>query len=223
MLHTFEDKKHSIKDEISDIGNKVLNSNNMILKGIKINDINIVESSKDNLRNISNIVNEIDNNIVKILALYQPEARDLREVVAYLKITNEINRAAANTKNFIKAYINQYNNVEINTKDINNYTIPLLKSTIAAFQSAIDMIYEKDIDEIHRLYNIVIVEESKTDDMYSIVEKDILKFISKKYELSQDYLSLLGGLRKLEKLADRADSIANLLLFSKDGGRIKTA
>jgi phosphate transport system protein len=221
MLQNFEEKKHLIRDEVFHIGNSILNANKEVLEGIEGDNVAKVSNAKDNLRNITNIINDIDNEVVTLLALFQPEARDLREVVAYLKITNEMNRAATNTKNFIKAYLSQYNNDDIDTKEVNEYSIPLLKATIAAFDAAISMIYPKDIEEIHKLYNIAVVEESKTDDIYGMVEKDILKYISSYYELSQDYLALLGGLRKLEKVADRAASIANLLLYSKEGGELQ--
>jgi len=42
--------------------------------------------------------------IIKILALHSPEAKDLREVVAYLKITNEILRASSNTRSLIRVF-----------------------------------------------------------------------------------------------------------------------
>ena len=84
------------------------------------------------------------------------------------------------------------------------------------------MIEHNDIQTIEENYNRVLVEESKTDDLYSMIEKNILKLISKHLELSKDYFDLLSSFRRLEKIADRASSIANLLLFANLGGELNS-
>ena len=70
------------------------------------------------------------------------------------------------------------------------------------------------------MFNKVTVEDSKTDDLYSMVEKNILKLITKNIELSKDYFEVLSSLRKLEKISGRASSIANLLVFAEVGGEM---
>lgn len=51
-----------------------------------------------------------------------------------------------------------------------------------------------------------------------MIEKNILKLISKNLDLSKEYFDILSALRRLEKIADRAVSIANLLHFAQVGG-----
>ncbi|MGB5793557.1 PhoU domain-containing protein, partial [Poseidonibacter sp.] len=85
----------------------------------------------------------------------------------------------------------------------------------------ISMIDDTNKNQIEEKFHKVMVEESKSDDLYSMVEKNILKLISKNLELSKEYFDILSSLRKLEKTADRATSIANLLLFAHIGGEIE--
>ena len=51
-------------------------------------------------------------------------------------------------------------------------------------------------------------------------EKNILKLISKNLDLSKEYFDILSALRRLEKIADRAVSMANLFHFAQVGGDI---
>ena len=51
-----------------------------------------------------------------------------------------------------------------------------------------------------------------------MIEKNILKLISKNLDLSKEYFDILSALRRLEKIADRAVSISNLLHFAQVGG-----
>ena len=58
------------------------------------------------------------------------------------------------------------------------------------------------------------------DEVMQMIEKNILKMITKNLDLSKEYFDTLSALRRLEKIADRAVSIANLLQFAQVGGDI---
>jgi len=219
MLKTYETKKATIQEEILNIGNAVVDALELSLDALKNDDISKLKSIDLSVKKISNKSNEIDNLIVTTLALYSPEAKDLRELVSYLKITNELVRAGANTKTFAKMFRKAYSD-DLNTKTILEYAIPLQKSTILALQTAMAMLQESNSQHIEEKYQRVIVEESKTDDLYAMVEKNILKLVAKNLELSKEYFDILSSLRKLAKTADRATSVANLLLFAEVGGEI---
>lgn len=219
MLKPYETKLKSIKEEIQKIGLVVVESLEICQQALvekKIENLKDVEITEKKLLVKSN---EIDNIIVTTLALYSPEAKDLRQLVSFLKITNELVRTGSNTKDFAKMFKKSYSD-DLNTSMILEYTIPLLKSALLSLQTAISIIDEMDPKHIEEKYHRVIVEESKTDDLYLMIEKNILKLITKNLDLSKEYFDLLSSLRRLEKIADRAVSIANLLQFAQVGGDI---
>ena len=219
MLRPYEIKLQNIKEEISKIGIDVVNSLELSLRALedkKIDDLKNVEITEKKLLLRSN---EIDNIIVTTLALYSPEAKDLRQLVSYLKITNELVRTGSNAKDFAKMFKKSYSD-DLNTSMILEYAIPLLKSALLSLQTSISILDETNANHIEEKYHRVMVEESKTDDLYLMIEKNILKLISKNLDLSREYFDILSSLRRLEKIADRAVSIANLLQFAQVGGDI---
>lgn len=219
MLKPYEDKLKLIKSEVEKLGLDIVEALEVCLKALnerKIENLKNVEVSEKKFLIKSN---EIDNLIITTLALYTPEARDLRRMVAFLKITNEIVRTAANTKDFAKMFRRSYSE-DLNTNTILEYTIPLLKSALLSTKTAISIIDEQEHSKVEEKYQRVIVEESKTDDLYLMIEKNILKLITQKLDLSKEYFDLLSSLRRLEKIADRSVSIASLLQFAKLGGDI---
>ena len=141
------------------------------------------------------------------------------KLVSFLKITNELVRTGSNAKDFAKTFKKSYSD-DLNTSMILEYTIPLLKSALLSLQTSISMLDEVNPHQIEERYHRVIVEESKTDDLYLMIEKNILKLITQKLDLSKEYFDLLSSLRRLEKIADRSVSIASLLQFAKLGGDI---
>jgi phosphate transport system protein len=219
MLKTYEEKRNLIKEEVLYIGNSVIDALELSLKILKSDDVSALKDIDLSVKKLSNKSNEIDNLIVTTLALYSPEAKDLREMVSYLKITNELIRAAANVKGFIKIFRKAFSD-DLDTSTILEYTIPLHKSALLALRTSMSMIEEIDDKQIEEKYHRVIVEESKSDDLYAMVEKNILKLITKNLELSKEYFDILSSLRKLERTSDRASSIASLGLFAQLGGDI---
>ena len=219
MLKPYEEKLKLIKSEVEKLGLDIVDALEVCLKALnerKIENLKNVEVSEKKFLVKSN---EIDNLIITTLALYTPEARDLRRMVAFLKITNEMVRTAANTKDFAKMFRRSYSE-DLNTNTILEYTIPLLKSALLSTKTAISIIDEQEHSKVEEKYQRVIVEESKTDDLYLMIEKNILKLITQKLDLSKEYFDLLSSLRRLEKIADRSVSIASLLQFAKLGGDI---
>ena len=219
MLKPYEIKLQNIKNEISKIGIDVVNSLEISLRALedkKIDDLKNVELTEKKLLLRSN---EIDNIIVTTLALYSPEAKDLRQLVSYLKITNELVRTGSNAKDFAKMFKKSYSD-DLNTSMILEYAIPLLRSALLSLQTSISILDETNANHIEEKYHRVMVEESKTDDLYLMIEKNILKLITKNLDLSKEYFDILSSLRRLEKIADRAVSIANLLQFAQVGGDI---
>lgn len=219
MLKPYETKLNNVKTEIQQIGISVIEALEVCLKALndrKIEDLSNVEISEKKILVRSN---EIDNIIVSTLALYSPEAKDLRRLVSFLKITNELVRTGSNAKDFAKMFKKSYSN-DLNTAIILEYAIPLLKSALLSLQTATSIIDEHDEKHIEEKYHRVVVEESKTDDLYLMIEKNILKLITQKLDLSKEYFDILSSLRRLEKIADRAVSIAKLLQFAQIGGDI---
>ncbi|WP_141050098.1 phosphate signaling complex PhoU family protein [Aliarcobacter cryaerophilus] len=219
MLKPYEEKLKLIKSDVEKLGLDIVEALEVCLKALnerKIENLKNVEVSEKKFLIKSN---EIDNLIITTLALYTPEARDLRRMVAFLKITNEMIRTAANTKDFAKMFRRSYSE-DLNTNTILEYTIPLLKSALLSTKTAISIIDEQEHSKVEEKYQRVIVEESKTDDLYLMIEKNILKLITQKLDLSKEYFDLLSSLRRLEKIADRSVSIASLLQFAKLGGDI---
>ena len=217
MLVNFEEKLNEIKASITDIAEGLVIANKLILEALEGCDNEKFNLAKTHIKNISKKTNDIDNNIVKTLALHAPEARDLRNMVSYLKITNELLRASTNTRSFIKGFIDVCS--EVNIKTINEYAIPMQRSTVESLSYTTQMINIDCIDEIQESFNKVLIAENKTDDLYEMIENSLLKE-AKDINDFDKYHKMLGALRKSEKIADRAMSIASLLLYAKNGGEI---
>lgn len=218
MIKNYDVELESVKKGIIEIATGLNKANELILEALKTCDKTTFDDAKSHIKNITSKTNVIDNEIIKLLALYAPEARDLRQVIAYLKITTELLRASTNTRSFIRGFTDVCKDVDINT--INEYAIPLQKSTSKAINIMTTMLDIEDPDELQDCFNDVLIEENKTDDLYGILEKNILNN-SKKSDNFEKVHKILRAFRKSAKIADRTISIANLLVYIKVGGTLQ--
>jgi phosphate transport system protein len=215
MIATFQTNLNEVKEKIISIGNGLVKANGLILEALKDCDTKKFNEAKSYIKNISSKTDEIDNAIIKILALYTPEARDLRQVVAYLKITNELSRACANTRSFIRGFTDVCNDLDVKT--INEYALPMQASTVAAIKTTVAMISIEDVDELQEMYEEVLIEDNKADDLYEMIERNLIDQAEGASSFKK-YHKMLRALRKSEKIASRAIAVANLLVYIKIGG-----
>ncbi len=215
MVSKFQTSLDEIKGKILEIGNGLLEANTLINVAIKTCDAEKFQEARTHIKNIGSKSDAIDNSIIKVLALYTPEARDLRQVIAYLKITNELSRACSNTRSFIRGFTAVCSDVDVAT--LNEYAVPMQSSTVKAIELTLSMIVCDDEEEIGEIYNDVLIEENKTDDLYEMVERN-LSAQADGLKSFEKFHKMLRALRKSGKIASRAISIANLLVYAKKGG-----
>jgi phosphate transport system protein len=219
MISNFKIELENIKDKVIEIAHGLQEANILICSALADCETEKFILARGHIKNINAKSDEIDNAIIKVLALYTPEARDLRQVVAYLKITNELSRACLNTRNFIRGFTDVCEDVDVVT--INEYAVPMQNSTVTAITLAISMINCEDEDEIQEIYNDVLIEENKTDDLYEMVERN-LSIQADSSNNFEKFHKMLRALRKSGKIASRAIAIANLLVYAKVGGNFRS-
>ena len=221
MLQKYEERLNDIKHMLLNLGSEVTMAGEKALSGMESLDITRFEAARTLLKNVEAEANAIDNEIVVALALFGPEAKDLRKMIAYLKITNELVKIAENIRSFSKRMV-QHLQANISLANFHEYSTHLCKTAINAVTLAISTLEQHDKEVLEDVYRKVKVEESKSDDLYSILEKNILSDITKLIDQSADFIQALSTMRKLERMADRSVSIVQLMIFARLGGEMKT-
>jgi phosphate transport system protein len=217
MLADYTDKLEEVNNKILLIIENVLEANNFILTGLQVCDKGLLEKAKETLKNMSVRTTDIDNSIVKILALYSPEAKDLRSVVSFFKISNELLRASSNTRTFITGLINYCSELDENT--VKEFIVPMQKSTIECLILIVKMMKATSNDEAQEFFNKILISEDKTDEYYELLQDNIYK-IAPNIDDFAKFTKILKALRKSEKIADRAVDVGSLLLFARIGGEL---
>jgi len=220
MLPRYEKQLSDLQEMISALIKTTFHASEITLEGYQRQDDELFLRAISSLKAIQTDANAIDNEIIKTFALFGPEAHELRELVAYLKMTNEIVRIAEGIKKYARR-MKEHCKGECDLSPVNRTIIQLHNSTLTALQLISECFSSLENCEIEDFYRKVMVEESKNDDLFAILEKEILDQVIKETELASEYVRILGTLRKLERSCDRSVNIANLMLYAKQGGQMR--
>jgi phosphate transport system protein len=221
MLPGYQEARLAVRADVLSALEGLATANKEGLEALQATDAVKLEEARSRLKDISQETEKIDNDIVLIFAKYTPEARDLRELVSYLKITSALNRIRANINNYLK-------NMQTMLLEKNEKMIQLIQDslrinhcTLNAFDYTIEMLQTfDDNDQIKALAARIDVEYSKTDDIYTLLEKDIIQQIGSSDGLAEEYFNLLKYIRKNLKIIDRLDSISQRVIFARMGGKL---
>lgn len=221
MLPRYESKITDIQTMLGKLISEVIEAHTTALNAYKERKLEEFDKVRTILKTIQQEANAIDNEIVKTFALFGPEAQELRLLISYLKMTNELIRIGEGAKKYARR-MKEHCQSDCALNDLDDIIIKLHKSSINAM-TFISVCFENHEDcDYEDIYRAVMVEESKGDDLHSILEKEILSRIIIEGDLSIEYVRVLGTIRKLERASDHAINIAKLMLYSKEGGAIQS-
>jgi phosphate transport system protein len=157
---------------------------------------------------------EIDEDCIRLLALHQPAARDLRLVTTAMKISTELERISDLAENISERAI------ELNEE-------PQLKPyiDIPRMGSLARMMVKESIDAFVKndsaLARKVLADDDIVDDLMEQVFRELMSFmIENPHTITRAIrLSFIG--KYLERIADHATNIAELVVYLVEGKIIR--
>ncbi len=221
MLPGYNEARHNVREAVVEVLEGLATANKAGLEALKAKDAEALALARKNLKEISKSTEKIDNDIVLIFAKYTPEARDLREMVSYLKITSALNRVRANINNYLKNMQSMLLEDNVIIVELIQNSLVINSCTVNAFEYALTMFKTfDDNDKIKNLASKIEVEYSKTEDIYTLLEKEVIQKICGADGLAEEYFNLLKYIRKNLKIIDRLDSMAQRVIFARMGGKL---
>jgi phosphate transport system protein len=153
---------------------------------------------------------EVEEECLKILALYQPVAIDLRFVIAVLKMNNDLERMgdlAANIAGRAEALINQPP-VEL-PPDFGKMATQCMRMV----KRSLDSLVNSDVQLAYE----VCAEDDKLDELQLTTIEWLHNEMRKDPSKIQQFINLFSASRHLERLGDMATNIAEDVIYMVEG------
>jgi phosphate transport system protein len=159
---------------------------------------------------VDQLERDLDNLAVRLLALRQPMARDLREIVAALKIGSDLERICDYAANVAKRSIALSQSPPIQPV----HALPRMAHlALLLITDVIDAYVERDADKAI----IVWTRDEELDEMYSSLFREFLTYMMEDPRNIGTYTHLMFMAKNIERIGDHATNIAENLYYLVHG------
>ena len=152
----------------------------------------------------------IEEECLKILALYQPVTGDLRFIIAVLKINNDLERIGDLSVNIARKAValSKYSDF-IFPFDLNE----MAKRAVAMVEQSLDALVQLDSERARKVCSM----DESVNKMKRNARRLTVEAIKQDPQTTEPLLRLLAASRNLERIADLATNIAEDVIYMVEG------
>lgn len=214
MTHPFETGLQNLKDQLIAMAGLVERALDVDIEGLQRPDVDTISHVSHIETRINEFHKNIDEICVRLVALNQPMARDLRFILSSIKINSDLERMgdqAVNISHNVARYLTREP-----LKDLED--IPDMCTRVRAMvRDAIDAFVRYDIE----MAKDVMRRDDAVDNLKNQVFRDTVAIMKQKPDKIDAGLDLILIARNLEKMADYATNIAEEIIFVVSGTDIR--
>lgn len=157
---------------------------------------------------------EIEEECLKILALYQPVAKDLRFLVTVIKVNNEMERIGDYAAQIAKR-------VKFISK-VEHAVFPfdfsdMADKVMSELKMSLDALVNRDVEIAQRIF----ILDQEIDTLRNKAYKLIIKEMNEHHQFHTSLMNQYLLARHLERIADRATNIAEEVIYMVEGDIVR--
>lgn len=214
MHLTFHKEIDKLRSKFLSLGTLVEDRVRKACSAINTRDPEVIDFIISSDYEIDEMEIEIEEECLKILALHQPVARDLRFLIAIIKINNEVERIADYAQKIARRI-----------KGINQDIVPLCdvnfdimsEKVITMLRLSLDSLINRDVDLAHKIFLL----DDDVDSLFIEAFGPIKTKLKKATNHPECLLNAFLIARHLERIADRATNIAEEVIYMVEGEIIR--
>lgn len=205
-----------LKKRILSLGAMVEERVRMAVKALDLRDVALAEKIINSDHEIDELEVDVEEECLKILALHQPVAIDLRFLIATIKINNDLERVADEAVNIAQRVVVLAKRVRLDLPF--SYSLMAEKSA-AMLKESLDAFVNMDDDlALH-----VRASDDEVDAMLKEAYDAVKHAISEHPDRVGYLINLLLISRHLERIADHATNIAEEVVYLIEGEIVRHA
>ncbi|MCE9630821.1 MAG: phosphate signaling complex protein PhoU [Planctomycetia bacterium] len=214
MTKHIERQLENLRERILRVGTLVEEAISKSITALINRDVQLAQRVMANDEEIDSMEVEVEEECLKILALYQPVAADLRFVVAALKINNDLERMGDLARNIAKRVTQ--------LEGGNPYDLPPEIRTMATqAQEMVRQCLDAVVKGDPALARQVREEDDIVDEARQRIQRRVLQGIKEDPENVENLLRINSVSKHIERIADMATNIAEDVVYMVEGDIVR--
>jgi phosphate transport system protein len=216
IVKSYEQELKRLRDLLTEMGGIVENQVAMAALALGTRDSETAARVVEADPRVDTLEREVESFVIRLLALRQPMANDLRQIVAGLKITGDLERIGDYAANVAKRSI-----------VLSQFSLPYSMTGIANMgrlvqenlKSVIDAISSNDTDQAIAVWR----SDQAIDDVYNAIFRELITYMMEDPRNITPCTHLLFIAKNLERMGDHATNIAETLYYAVSGENLPTS
>ncbi len=214
MDRHFDEELKSLKEQILEMGAMSEKMVNIAMKALMEHDVKILESMGEIENRVNHCQVDIDETCLKLIALHQPTASDLRMLLGISKINAELERVgdqAVSIANRISSVL-EFKQLKpfVDMPKMVEIASAMLNESLQAFVSL-------NADRAHP----ILLRDDNVDDLRDKIVHELVTLIGKNQKDAAVAVNLILIANNFEKIADHATNIAEVVIFVAQGKDVR--
>jgi phosphate transport system protein len=214
MERHFEREIDSLKEQLLLMGGRAEQLVRKSIASLVRRDPDLARETFDDDRQIDRLEIDIEERCIRLFALQQPLATDLRFIMAALKISNDLERVGDHGVNIAQSTIRLVEQPQLKPL----VDIPRMADlSTAMLNDALDAFVRRDSESARRLC----AKDDEVDQLNRQVFRELISYMIESPSTISRAMELILVARNLERVADLATNIAEEVVFVHEAKIIK--
>jgi len=214
MQRHFDQELLDLKDKILRMGILVEEQVQGALRALIERDSDLARKIIANDHQVNTLDVEVDEDCLRLLALQQPAARDLRFITMAMKISTELERVSDLAENICERALELNEEPQlkpyIDIPRMANWSLRMVKEALDAFVN-----YDAE------LARKVCADDDFVDDLTHQLFRELLSFMLENPQTITRAIRITFIAKYLERIADHATNVAELVVYMVEGKIIR--
>jgi phosphate transport system protein len=210
LVKSFDTDLKKLRDMLTEMGGIVESQLARAAQGIVDRDNTAATQAVDDDPKVDALERQIEQFVIKMLALRQPMAGDLRQVVSALKITSDLERIGDYAANVAKRSI-----------VLAQYNLPYSLAGLAHMVAMVQEQLKSIIDALSANDSAKAVEvwrsDQVVDDLYNALFRELITYMMEDPRNITPCTHLLFIAKNLERIGDHTTNIAETIYYTVEG------
>jgi len=214
MARHIERQVDQLKEKILRVGTLVEEAFSKAITALINRDTALAQRVMASDEEIDRMEVEVEEECLKILALYQPVAADLRFVVAVLKINNDLERMGDLARNIAKRVAQLATGPTVDLP-------PEIRTMAMLSQDMVKQCLDAVVNADPTLARQVREEDDAVDEARQQIRRRILQGIKAHPEQLENLLRINSVSKHIERIADMATNVAEDVIYMVEGDIVR--
>ena len=216
IVSSYEQELRNLRDLLTEMGGLVENGLALALRAVLGRDEEAAAAAIEQDRTVDELERRIEAYVIRLLALRQPMADDLRQIVASLRITAALERIGDYARNIAKRSI-----------VLSDGAFPYRYGAIAqmgrltqeSLRDVIDAIGDGDAEKSEQVWRA----DEAIDDLHTAIVRELITYMMEDPRNITSCTHLLFVAKNLERVGDHATNIAETVYYAATGSNLPGA